>query len=202
MHSERSPSLGDRKRKLVADELARAAMNLLDSQTYDETTIEQIAAAAGVSRRTYHRYFRTKQDVFLHFVDSQSDALLVSLRQRPEDEPVGVALRQAIFAFLAARSTTDGELRMTACVRRTATLHAGLLERQHQTAGLIGTELARRSGADESASLKPRLLAELTLTAINAAVCHYAQVNGAVPLHELTVEALDVLARGTDSLDI
>lgn len=200
--SDACASLGDRKRQLVADELARAAMTLLNTQTYEETTIEQIAAAAGVSRRTYHRYFSTKQDVFLHFVESQMAGLLTHLERRPEDEPVAIALRAAISSFIDDQTEADDGVRMSRLLRQAAPLNATLLERQHRLAGLIGAELARRAGVAECASLKPRLLAELSLTALNTAVVHCCSVDGPTSLRELTHEALEVLARGTDAIDV
>ena len=52
-------NLVERKRQLVRDELADAAVKLLASQGFDETTVDQIAAEVGMSRRTFSRYFET-----------------------------------------------------------------------------------------------------------------------------------------------
>ncbi len=58
-------SLAERKRQLVRDELTEAALKLLAFQGFEATTIDQMAAAAGLSRRTFFRYFQSKEDVII-----------------------------------------------------------------------------------------------------------------------------------------
>jgi AcrR family transcriptional regulator len=53
----RAAGLRRRKRELVRDEIARAAWDLFGSQGYEAATVDEIARAAGVSRRTFFRYF-------------------------------------------------------------------------------------------------------------------------------------------------
>lgn len=60
-------SLGERKLRVTRDALVEAALELFSAHGYDQTTVEEVAAAAGVSPRTFFRHFPTKQDVF--FVD-------------------------------------------------------------------------------------------------------------------------------------
>ena len=57
--------LRDRTRLAVRDQIARAATALFVSQGFDRTTIDEVAAAAGLSRRSFFRYFETKEDVVL-----------------------------------------------------------------------------------------------------------------------------------------
>jgi AcrR family transcriptional regulator len=47
----------------VRSALALAAMNLFVEQGFEKTTVDEIAEAAGVGRRTFFRYFRSKEDV-------------------------------------------------------------------------------------------------------------------------------------------
>ena len=60
-----------------AEDVARAALDLFARQGYDETTVDEIAAAVGVSRRTFFRYYDSKRDV----VWGEFDAELVRLRE-------------------------------------------------------------------------------------------------------------------------
>ena len=64
-------------------DVARAALDLFARQGYDETTIDQIAAAVGVSRRTFFRYYDSKREV----VWGEFDAELIRLRTRLEEAP-------------------------------------------------------------------------------------------------------------------
>jgi len=67
---------------------------------FEETTIDQIAAAAGVSRRTFFRYFKTKEDVIIEFLSEVGHLVPAALAARPAEETPLVALRQAFAAVL------------------------------------------------------------------------------------------------------
>jgi len=89
-------SLAERKRQLVRDQLGEAALRLLASQGYEETTVEQIVAAAGVSRRTFFRYFKSKEDVIVGSVGDLSATIRAELAARPEQENPQSAIRAAL----------------------------------------------------------------------------------------------------------
>ena len=61
--SQPDTSLRARKRRAVKEDLTLAAIDLFITNGYDETTVEKIAAAVGMSERTFFRYFATKDDV-------------------------------------------------------------------------------------------------------------------------------------------
>ena len=62
-------SLQERKQELVRAELFNAAWQLFGERGYEATTVAQIAAAAGVSRRTFFRYYASKEDVLVETSD-------------------------------------------------------------------------------------------------------------------------------------
>lgn len=80
-------------------ELSHIALTLFLERGFDETTMDDIAAAAGIGRRTLFRYFSTKSE--LPWGDF--DRLLMHFRQHlaeaPEDVPVTDALRESIVDF-------------------------------------------------------------------------------------------------------
>ena len=49
-------------RDAVRSHVAAVAVGLFASEGFDEVTVEQIAAAAGISPRSFHRYFAAKED--------------------------------------------------------------------------------------------------------------------------------------------
>ena len=79
-------------RAAVRAELARVAFGLFRQQGFDNVTLSDLAAAAGVSRSTFLRYFGSKEEAVLSAFDAQGDQVADTLRARPADEddgPVG-----------------------------------------------------------------------------------------------------------------
>lgn len=88
------PSLRERTRRAVQKEIADAALGLFASRGYEATTIDDIAAAVGVSQRSVFRYFATKEEIVAGNFDLNADDILVILRARPADEPTWTSLRR------------------------------------------------------------------------------------------------------------
>ncbi len=74
--TEPEPDWRQRKKTATRDRIRASALRLFREQGYDATTVEQIAAAAGVSHMTFFRYFPTKEDVAL---SDGYDPLIASL---------------------------------------------------------------------------------------------------------------------------
>ena len=91
-------------------DVARAALDLFARQGYDDTTVDQIAAAVGVSRRTFFRYYDSKREVVWGEFDAELVRLRHELEEAPEDQPMMDVLRQAVMAtnrFGAGSSTSS-----------------------------------------------------------------------------------------------
>jgi AcrR family transcriptional regulator len=88
-------SLGSRRRELMRDEIAREAIELFVSRGFESVTVDDIAAAAGTSQRTFFRYFATKDDIVLDYERRLRLRLTEALLDRPEDEDAVTALREA-----------------------------------------------------------------------------------------------------------
>ena len=78
--------------------VARAALDLFARQGYDETTVDQIAAAVGISRRTFFRYFESKPDVVWGEFDAELGRLRDRLAEAPDGEPLMDVLRRSVIA--------------------------------------------------------------------------------------------------------
>jgi len=76
-------SIHSKKQEFVRRELWTAAMDLFFEAGFDQTTIDQIAGRANVSRRTFFRYFSSKEDVMALTMIGYGEALVEALRNQP-----------------------------------------------------------------------------------------------------------------------
>jgi AcrR family transcriptional regulator len=92
------PSGGTRERSTAATRrrIAETALDLFQRQGYAETTIDQIASAADVGRRTIFRHFPTKEAILLDHLSVRREVTLQRLRERPPTEPLLVSLHTVL----------------------------------------------------------------------------------------------------------
>ena len=102
--------LRERKRERLRERLIDVAVELFTERGFEATTIDQIAAAADVSRRNYFRYFRSKEDVALAWFDGNADAVADRIRRRPATEPPIAAVTAAVAAELDLVGALPGRL--------------------------------------------------------------------------------------------
>jgi TetR/AcrR family transcriptional regulator, regulator of mycofactocin system len=94
-----------------ARELELIALRLFTEQGFDVTTVEEIGAAAGVSRRTFFRYFDTKAAVLWHEFDHEVQALRAAFVDVPDDVGLMEAIRQVVVSVNHYRAEDVPELR-------------------------------------------------------------------------------------------
>jgi AcrR family transcriptional regulator len=90
-------SLSERKQQLVRDAIWDAATTLFEKKGYDETTIEDIAEKAGVSRRSFFRYFASKSDLMGAGVDHYAIQISEAIDACPPGAPLSEVFRRTIF---------------------------------------------------------------------------------------------------------
>lgn len=152
--SGNSATLGlrERKKQRTRATLIDAAIELCERQGFEQTTVEQIAAIADVSPRTFSRYFATKEAVCLALVDDAVDLAAVELAGLPADMNHLEALcRASVTMYRNTKNAGIGELtapRLMCTLRiimSSPTLRQATMEfRPHA----VNVELARRMGAD------------------------------------------------------
>ncbi|RZN27727.1 TetR family transcriptional regulator [Bradyrhizobium sp. Leo121] len=94
-----APGLRARKRQETREKLARAAMALFLERGFEATTLDDIVAAADISRRTFFHYFAAKEDVVFAWQEEASAALIAAVAARPAGESMLAAAENAIIAM-------------------------------------------------------------------------------------------------------
>ncbi|MDQ3946535.1 MAG: TetR family transcriptional regulator [Actinomycetota bacterium] len=195
------PGLRERRKALTAAELEAAAYRLFGERGFDNVTVDDIAAEADVSRRTFFRYFASKEDVLLadHFV--QLARLREAMAARPENEPIITALRNALLTL-----TSDFEERKEMIIirgqlmRDTPSLQARSLVHQKLWEDAMQEMVADRMGVDPVKDLRPGVVSAATLAAMRVAFTNWLSAGCDGDLIELTIEALDLLDGGLGQL--
>lgn len=149
----------ERTRRLAQTELTSVAQDLFVTQGYDRTTVDQIAAAAGMSKRTFFRYFPSKDDLVIGKYDLFADRMAEALDDRPHDEAVWESLRRVFDITLDyvqddhQRARNDA---MDEIVRSTPQLYARYLEKMQHVQELLTGRVALRLTARERHLSDPR----------------------------------------------
>jgi hypothetical protein len=89
-------------------QIARVALGLFERNGFDETTVEDIAAAVGISRRTLFRYFESKRDIVWGEFAVELVRLRQHLQEAPADEPLMDVLRRAVVSTNRCRVAPGG----------------------------------------------------------------------------------------------
>ncbi|SDQ32459.1 TetR/AcrR family transcriptional regulator [Thermostaphylospora chromogena] len=101
-----SLTLRQRNRLIAIGRIVDTAMDLFDERGYADVTIEEIAAASGVSPRTFYRYFGTKEGLFTTDLFAAAELDPFTERIDPDDLPGSF---KRVIAFLAQGFLSDGQ---------------------------------------------------------------------------------------------
>lgn len=171
-HAPARPSGGrDRKKRLTRARLHRAAVELALEHGTDRVTVEEVAARAEVSPRTFFNYFATKEDAFVGTDPDLPLRLVSAVAARPAHESPGQAVRAAVTEHLAT-VLADEELWRRR--RELAGREPSLALRLAGTSDAVERALVEaahlRAGTDRATDLGPALAAHLAMAAVRAAV--------------------------------
>jgi len=148
--------LRERKKRETREALTRAALELFAERGYDETTLAEIAEAAGVSTRTIFAYFPSKEDILFATTQAMCDALARALVERPAGTDALTALREFILASVHEKSDLDQKLGQVIAGDATLTSHKRARISQLQEA--LGAAIADDLGVGPD-DLRPQVAA-------------------------------------------
>jgi AcrR family transcriptional regulator len=147
-----------------------------------------------VSPRTFFRYFPTKEDLVVAIGATSLDQFLEALRNRPPEESLQVALREAIHQSLAAGWEDTTRVRsFLALLRATPALRARWLEEAYGKRDLMAEVIAARTDSDPT-DLRNLLIAGAITLTINTALQAWADQDAEVDASSFVYRGLSELA--------
>lgn len=199
---EQAAGSRERKKLQTRKKLEDAAWRLFEGKGFDQTTVDDISAAAGVAPRTFFRHFPSKEAVV--FCDHQEDLaeLRTALWARPAEESLADALRGATVTLMQVhyRDPTRAKVRVRLSASTPSVAAYGRQEVLREWERMIGEWVAARLDVDEFRDLRPRFYACVAVGALQAATVAWVY-NGCegdfAPLIEQAFALLPQLADGT-----
>ncbi|MGO8686702.1 MAG: TetR/AcrR family transcriptional regulator [Candidatus Dormibacteria bacterium] len=186
-----------RKKLATRERIRTCALRLFQDRGYEATTVEQIAAAAGVSHMTVFRYFPTKEDVALS--DSYDPLIVELVRRTPATQPLIERIGGALLQGLRQLYDTDREMLLSQnrLIVSTPALRERLWANQLASQQVILDALD--VGDEEApAAFTTKVTVAACLAAATTAVLSWVENDGTPELPDLLQEALDTLAHPRD----
>ena len=162
-----------RRRATSRADLEQVAFTLFASRGFDRTTVDEIAAAAGIGRRTFFRYFPSKNDIPWGAFEDELDRMRVRLKACPPEVPLMDAIRVALIDFnRVAPAQVPLHRRRMELILRVPTLFAHSTLRFTAWREVVAEFVAERSGCRPD-DLAPQTIAHAVLGVAIAAYEHW-----------------------------
>ncbi len=186
--------LRERKKLKTREAIQREAVRLFGKQGYDQTTVEQIAAAVEISPSTFFNYFPSKEDVVLY--DAYDPVIIELMAERPAGEPLSASIR----SVLETRGGVFERDREIILARgklwfEVPALRARMWEQLENAQGLMSALIAQRSGRGPD-DFETRVIVMIVVTAALEAMREWLLRDGKGSFVELVNQALDVVDAG------
>lgn len=188
--------ISELKREAVRAHLSEVALALLTDRDFDSVTVDQIATAAGLSRRTFFRYFSSKEDVVLGFLERMGDRLREQVTAAAPDVSPVAAVHAAMRPQMAAYAAdADRAMALVRLLQLSPSLRARELESRQRLREKVAEAIGRRLGVDHRVDLRPRLLAGIALTPFDVAITTWLDGRPHDDVHAIFDEAIATLSR-------
>ncbi|EQD83153.1 TetR family transcriptional regulator [Saccharopolyspora erythraea D] len=202
MVEEPRAGLRERKKRQTRLALSTAAIRLSVERGAGNVTIEDIAAAADVSVRTFRNYFTSKAEAIAGMHLDRMLAIADDLRGRPAEEPLWDAITEAVIAHFAPgqpEADHDAQRKRVDAIRLMLTdpsLQGELARANDAARTAVAAAVAERTGTDAEQDLYPKLVAAAVGSATAVATEHWLQCEPGAQVTALLREAFDRVRAG------
>jgi AcrR family transcriptional regulator len=180
----------------VRAELAAIALDLFAENGFEETTVEEIARAAGLTKRSFFRYFPAKEDAVFAGVDVTGEQIVEELRARPADEAPWQSLHQVLRESERQIHASEQAVASLKLIESTPSLRARVHEKRSQWRQEVSKALRERPGARLDA-FTADLLTNAATAALDTASQEWLRSDGTADRTALLDRAFDLLHPAT-----
>jgi mycofactocin system transcriptional regulator len=188
-----------RRRSTTQDHITDVALDLFASRGFDEVSVDDVANAAGIARRTLFRYYSSKNAIPWGDFDAYLDHMRDLLDAMPSDVAVSDALRSALLAFNSFDETeTAIHRKRMRLILETAALQAYSMTMYAGWRAVVAAYVAGRIGA-KAEDLIPQTVAWTMLGVALSAYGHWL-ADESQPLPRALGDAFDTVSDGLAGL--
>jgi AcrR family transcriptional regulator len=186
-------SLQNRKQQVVRDAIFDAAIETFATQGFDDTTVEDVARAAGVSRATFFRYFSSKDDLLAQNVMDYGTALTEAIKACPPTLTPFQIMRETVLSIARQKVTHPRTRKVIDISLRSPSALQAHGSRMIEVEARVATAFSERIKGLAKEDIETRLLASMTVSAMNVAIMSWYRGD----YHDLSGAVEQVFARYT-----
>jgi AcrR family transcriptional regulator len=197
------PGLRERKKRETRTALSRAAIRLSLERGWDKVTVDDIAAAANVSSRTFRNYFTTKAEAIAAGHFERMLRIADGLRARPSAEPLWEAIGNAVAAQFRPEKPTHGKpleakrwMKGIRFVLTEPAIQGEVLKATAKAQDEMAKAIAERTGADLAHDTYPQLTAAVVAAGMGVAVGRWLRGGPAGSVVPLLREVFGLISSG------
>jgi AcrR family transcriptional regulator len=161
--------LRERKQKLTKDAIWNAAIDLFAEKGFDDTTIDEIAEAAFVSRRSFFRYFESKSDLMAQPIANLANALTNAVESCPRSASIPQLFQHIVLALASEAAEGPRTAKVMEIAAKYPAAREALTSRMNGVQSQIEQAFRRRS----KDTLMVQVLSSLTLSALSLTTHHW-----------------------------
>lgn len=198
-----SEGLREAKKKQTRQALSEATIALCIERGFSAVSIDEIAAAVGVSPRTFRNYFSGKAEAIAAVHGARMSRIAAALRAQPSDESLWQAIATALEAQFDSQPEQD---QRSPAFRRWAdglrallaepAVHGAVLEASHVAQAELAAAVAARTGADPHTDPYPNLVAATTLAVSSTVVEQWLRSGPVGSVQPRLREAISLVEKG------
>jgi AcrR family transcriptional regulator len=185
-----SEGIRERKRRETRQRITEAGLKLFGANGFEATTLDAIAAEAGISRRTFFHYFKSKDEILLSLQGSLGERLVAALGEQPPTSHPLEATRQALASIVAPFGNAE-LLVIDRMMRSSEAVQNRKQASYMRDEGLLFAALRERWPSESDIAL--RLVATVTIGAARHSIDTWSAEGGTRPFAEVLQETFDAM---------